>query len=118
MQEAGAHAALELAYTLGDGLEYIRCAMAKGLSIDDFAPRVSFCPSPDSTQPSVFLAPPESIPGTYHPTRSIDPTPVAVSGSITQPAGLQNPPARRKVVSSLGKNQDQVMSPLGTAPAC
>jgi methylmalonyl-CoA mutase len=42
MQEAGATADIELAYTLADGLEYIRTGMAAGLSIDDFAPRLSF----------------------------------------------------------------------------
>jgi methylmalonyl-CoA mutase len=42
MQEAGAPADLELAYTLGDGLEYVRAALAAGLDIDDFAPRLSF----------------------------------------------------------------------------
>lgn len=42
MQEAGADAALELAYTLADGKEYIRTALAAGLAIDDFAPRLSF----------------------------------------------------------------------------
>ena len=42
MQEAGADAALELAYTLADGKEYIRTAIAAGLKIDDFAPRLSF----------------------------------------------------------------------------
>jgi methylmalonyl-CoA mutase len=42
MQEAGAPADLELAYTLADGLEYIRAALAAGLDIDDFAPRLSF----------------------------------------------------------------------------
>jgi methylmalonyl-CoA mutase len=42
MQEAGADAALELAYTLADGREYIRCALAAGLDIDDFAGRLSF----------------------------------------------------------------------------
>ncbi len=42
MQEAGAPADLELAYTLADGLEYVRAAMAAGLDIDDFAPRLSF----------------------------------------------------------------------------
>ena len=41
MQEAGANAALELAYTLADGKEYIRTAIAAGLNIDDFAPRLS-----------------------------------------------------------------------------
>src|SRR5690606_34541795 len=40
--EAGGDAALELAYTLADGLEYVRGALARGLSIDDFAPRLSF----------------------------------------------------------------------------
>ena len=42
MQEAGATADLELAYTLADGVEYTRCGIAAGLSIDDFAPRLSF----------------------------------------------------------------------------
>lgn len=42
MQEAGADAALELAYTLANGIEYINCALNKGLEIDSFAPRLSF----------------------------------------------------------------------------
>jgi methylmalonyl-CoA mutase len=42
MQEAGATADLELAFTLADGLEYVRAALAKGLDIDAFAPRLSF----------------------------------------------------------------------------
>ncbi|MCC9073395.1 methylmalonyl-CoA mutase [Flavobacterium sp. F-65] len=42
MQEAGATADIELAYTLADGLEYIRTGLATGMSIDDFAPRLSF----------------------------------------------------------------------------
>jgi len=42
MQEAGANQALELAFTLADGQEYVRTAIAKGLSVDDFAPRLSF----------------------------------------------------------------------------
>jgi methylmalonyl-CoA mutase len=42
MQEAGANAVLELAFTLADGLEYVRAALGKGLAIDDFAPRLSF----------------------------------------------------------------------------
>jgi methylmalonyl-CoA mutase len=42
MHEAGAGAALELAYTLADGLEYVRTGISKGLDIDDFAPRLSF----------------------------------------------------------------------------
>ncbi len=42
MQEAGATADLELAYTLADGMEYIRCGLAAGLDIDDFAPQLSF----------------------------------------------------------------------------
>ncbi|MBB6096960.1 methylmalonyl-CoA mutase [Deinobacterium chartae] len=42
LQEAGANAALELAYTLADGLEYVRAALSKGLNIDEFAPRLSF----------------------------------------------------------------------------
>jgi methylmalonyl-CoA mutase len=42
MQEAGATTTLELAFTLADGLEYVRAALSKGLSIDEFAPRLSF----------------------------------------------------------------------------
>ena len=42
MQEAGASADLELAYTLADGVDYIRAGLAAGLAIDDFAPRLSF----------------------------------------------------------------------------
>src|SRR6201994_3017697 len=42
MQEAGATADLELAYTLADGLEYLRTGVKTGLSVDDFAPRISF----------------------------------------------------------------------------
>ncbi len=42
MQEAGANAALELAYTLADGKEYIKTALKAGLNIDQFAPRLSF----------------------------------------------------------------------------
>ncbi len=42
MQEAGADSALELAYTLSDGMEYVRAALACGLNVDDFAPRLSF----------------------------------------------------------------------------
>ena len=42
MQEAGATADLELAYTLADGWEYLRAGFDAGLAIDDFAPRVSF----------------------------------------------------------------------------
>ena len=42
MQEAGATADLELAYTLADGIEYLRTGQAAGLGIDDFAPRLSF----------------------------------------------------------------------------
>ncbi|MCX6126478.1 MAG: methylmalonyl-CoA mutase [Proteobacteria bacterium] len=42
MQEAGADSALELAYTLADGLEYVNAALSRGLSIDEFAPRLSF----------------------------------------------------------------------------
>ncbi|MBI1193825.1 MAG: methylmalonyl-CoA mutase [Bacteroidetes bacterium] len=42
MQEAGATADLELAYTLADGLEYIRTGLSTGLTIDEFAPRISF----------------------------------------------------------------------------
>ncbi|SMB90761.1 methylmalonyl-CoA mutase [Deinococcus hopiensis] len=42
LQEAGANAALELAYTLADGLEYVRAALASGLGVDEFAPRLSF----------------------------------------------------------------------------
>src|SRR5215468_4843441 len=42
MHEAGATTDLELAYTLADGLEYLRTGIAAGLDIDDFAPRLSF----------------------------------------------------------------------------
>ena len=42
MQEAGATADLELAYTLADGVEYVRTGLAAGLDIDGFAPRLSF----------------------------------------------------------------------------
>jgi len=42
MQEAGATADIELAYTLADGLEYVRTGLAAGMKIDDFAPRLSF----------------------------------------------------------------------------
>jgi len=42
MQEAGATCDLELAYTLADGLEYVRCGLESGLDIDAFAPRLSF----------------------------------------------------------------------------
>jgi methylmalonyl-CoA mutase len=42
MQEAGATAVQELAFTLADGLEYVRAALARGLDVDDFAPRLSF----------------------------------------------------------------------------
>ncbi|HVO19025.1 MAG TPA: methylmalonyl-CoA mutase [Anaeromyxobacter sp.] len=42
MQEAGATADIELGYTLADGLEYIRTGIRAGLSVDDFAPRLSF----------------------------------------------------------------------------
>ena len=42
MQEAGATADLELAYTLADGLEYVRTGIKAGLNIDNFAPRLSF----------------------------------------------------------------------------
>ena len=42
MQEAGANQALELAFTLADGREYVKAALAKGLDVDDFAGRLSF----------------------------------------------------------------------------
>ena len=42
MQEAGATCAQELAYTIADGLEYVRAAKASGLDVDSFAPRLSF----------------------------------------------------------------------------
>ena len=42
MQEAGATADLELAYTIADGIEYVRAGVAAGLDIDKFAPRLSF----------------------------------------------------------------------------
>ncbi len=42
MQEAGATADIEMAYTLADGAEYIRAGIGAGLTVDDFAPRLSF----------------------------------------------------------------------------
>ena len=42
MQEAGATPELELAYTIADGLDYVRTGVEAGLAIDDFAPRLSF----------------------------------------------------------------------------
>jgi methylmalonyl-CoA mutase len=42
MQEAGASLDLELAYTLADGVEYVRAGIAAGMAVDDFAPRLSF----------------------------------------------------------------------------
>ncbi|HAW73891.1 MAG TPA: methylmalonyl-CoA mutase [Flavobacteriales bacterium] len=42
MQEAGATPEIELAYTLADGVEYVKAGLAAGLQIDDFAPRLSF----------------------------------------------------------------------------
>ncbi len=42
MQEAGATAEIELAYTLADGLEYLKTGIASGMKVDDFAPRLSF----------------------------------------------------------------------------
>jgi methylmalonyl-CoA mutase len=42
MQEAGATADIELGYTLADGLEYLRTGISAGLSVDEFAPRLSF----------------------------------------------------------------------------
>lgn len=42
MQEAGANLVQELAYTLADGREYVRAALARGMNVDDFAPRLSF----------------------------------------------------------------------------
>src|ERR1700761_138070 len=42
MQEAGASADLELGYTIADGLEYVRTGVASGMSVDSFAPRLSF----------------------------------------------------------------------------
>ena len=41
MQEAGANQALELAFTLADGKEYVKTALAKGLDVDEFAGRLS-----------------------------------------------------------------------------
>jgi methylmalonyl-CoA mutase len=42
MQEAGATAVQELAFTIADGMEYVRSALSKGLQVDEFAPRLSF----------------------------------------------------------------------------
>src|SRR4029079_1717124 len=43
MAEAGASPAQEIAFTLADGIEYVRTAVAAGMDVDDFAPRLSFC---------------------------------------------------------------------------
>ena len=42
IREAGATAAQEITFTLGDGIEYVKCALERGLNIDDFAGRLSF----------------------------------------------------------------------------
>ena len=42
MAEAGATPAQEIAFTLANGIEYVRAAIAAGLDVDDFAPRLSF----------------------------------------------------------------------------
>ena len=42
MQEAGANQVQELAFTIADGLEYVKTAIRNGLKVDDFAPRLSF----------------------------------------------------------------------------
>ena len=42
MQEAGATCVQELAYTIADGIEYVRAALSTGMAVDDFAPRLSF----------------------------------------------------------------------------
>ncbi len=42
MQEAGANCVQELAYTIADGIEYVRAALSTGMEVDDFAPRLSF----------------------------------------------------------------------------
>ncbi len=42
MQEAGANLVQELAFTLADGMEYVRAALARGMDVDEFAPRLSF----------------------------------------------------------------------------
>ena len=42
MQEAGSTTAQELAFTIADGIEYVKCALSKGLKVDEFAPRLSF----------------------------------------------------------------------------
>ena len=42
MQEAGANLVQELAFTLADGREYVRAAIARGMDVDEFAPRLSF----------------------------------------------------------------------------
>ena len=42
MQEAGASADLELAYTLADGIEYLKAGVDAGMDVDRFAPRLSF----------------------------------------------------------------------------
>ena len=42
IQEAGGHSAIELAFTIADGIEYVKTALERGLKIDEFAPRLSF----------------------------------------------------------------------------
>ena len=58
MQEAGATSVQELAYTIADGIEYVRAAIASGLEVDEFAPRLSFffCIAPPSPGPSRWIA--------------------------------------------------------------
>ena len=42
IQEAGADSVLEMAFTIADGIEYVRTGLKAGMSVDDFAPRLSF----------------------------------------------------------------------------
>jgi methylmalonyl-CoA mutase len=57
MQEAGADSKLELAFTLADGIEYVRAAQAAGLDVDKVAPRLSFFFAIGTSEGDVFLLP-------------------------------------------------------------
>jgi methylmalonyl-CoA mutase len=57
MQEAGADSKLELAFTLADGIEYVRAAQAAGLDVDKVAPRLSFFFAIGTSGGGVFLLP-------------------------------------------------------------
>src|SRR5260370_24716668 len=63
MQEAGATQDLELAYTLSDGVEYLRAGLAAGLDVDRFAPRLSFfwAPGLDFSMEVANMRPPRLL---------------------------------------------------------